>query len=392
MRVSYSALDDYKTCPLKFKYSNIERIKVPKNKELIFGSLIHEALHFMFERNPLYPTLDEIVNFFAAMFEREKNSANNNGDLTDGLKDEGIALLKKFYNANPPWNFNVLDLESRFEVLIEDPETDDVHILVGVIDRLDKIDESTYEIIDYKTAKKMPSQETVDKNLQLSLYQLGILKRWPHLSSKNIKMSLYFLKHGEKIGTTRDEKSLWDTKKQVLDTIKEIKIREKNNDFPPAPSALCDWCGYRRLCPMFRHLYEKEKTPATEEIQAIVKEFFTIKKQNEKNTKRLQELKNKIALYLDEQKISRVFGDEGYITRHTKITPVYDYEKLKEILLPLGKWEDVLKIDETKLTEVIKSLPSSQAEETKKAILKYKETQTLIASGKKVLENAESEE
>ncbi|MEK7646921.1 MAG: PD-(D/E)XK nuclease family protein [Patescibacteria group bacterium] len=63
MRTSYSALDTYKTCPLKYKYQNIDKIKAPKNKEAVFGTVVHEALKFMFEKTPLYPTLDEVVNF-----------------------------------------------------------------------------------------------------------------------------------------------------------------------------------------------------------------------------------------------------------------------------------------------------------------------------------------
>ena len=36
---------------------------------------------------------------------------------------EGISLLEKFYKSNPPWNYNVVDMESRFEFEIDDPKT-----------------------------------------------------------------------------------------------------------------------------------------------------------------------------------------------------------------------------------------------------------------------------
>ena len=64
MRTSYSALNTYKNCPLQYKFQNIDKISSPKGIEAVFGSTIHAALNYMFERTPLYPTVDEVVNFF----------------------------------------------------------------------------------------------------------------------------------------------------------------------------------------------------------------------------------------------------------------------------------------------------------------------------------------
>src|SRR3990167_11342281 len=78
MRVSYSALNDYKTCPLKFKYKNIDKIGEPENAERVFGNLVHDAAEFMFSPNPLYPTLDEIINRFNKNFDEKKSK---NGEI-----------------------------------------------------------------------------------------------------------------------------------------------------------------------------------------------------------------------------------------------------------------------------------------------------------------------
>jgi len=50
----------------------------------------------------------------------------------------------------------------------------DTHILSGVIDRVDKIDEKSFELIDYKTNKSLPSLAEVNRNPQLGLYALGV--------------------------------------------------------------------------------------------------------------------------------------------------------------------------------------------------------------------------
>lgn len=339
MRISYSALDIYKTCPLKFKFQEIDKIRVPKTMELVFGSVIHSALQYMFERNPLYPSIEQVVDFFRDNW--QKQTAVFQEKHYEKQKkiycDDGIDILKRFYKKNQPWNFNNLELESFFSVELEDPKTKEVHTLTGKIDRIDKNRESDeYEIIDYKTSKKMPSQAVVDKDLQMSLYNLGLLKKWPHLSPDKIKLSLYYVKHGEKLATKRDEKEIEETKKFILDSIREIEERKKRDDFPPHPSALCDWCGYRQMCPMWKHLYKiqdtKYKIQKEKDLEPVIREYFELKDQNEKNSEHLDELKTIIYGFMDEQKIERVFGNEGYLTRKTQEKISYDMKKIKDAL------------------------------------------------------------
>jgi hypothetical protein len=193
----------------------------------------------------------------------------------------------------------------------------------------------------------MPSKEIIDKDLQLSIYHLGLTKRWPHLDPSKIKLSFYFLKHGEKISTSRNEAQLENTKNFILKTIDDINERIKNNyDFPPLPSGLCNWCGYRQMCPMWKHLYEKkyagEKIKNEKELEAAVKEYFDIRAQGEKNSERLNELKMIIQAFMEEQKVERVFGEEGYITKKLLERNIYDMKKIKEILEELGRWQEVV--------------------------------------------------
>jgi CRISPR/Cas system-associated exonuclease Cas4 (RecB family) len=291
--------------------------------------------------------------------------------------------LERFYKHNQPWNFNVVDLESRFEVDLEN------HTLAGIIDRIDK-NEDVYEIIDYKTARKMPSKENIDKNLQMSIYHLGLTKRWPHLNPSKIKLSFYFLKHGEKISTSRSPEQLENTKKFILKTIDEIEQKIKDNyNFPPLPSGLCDWCGYRQMCPMWKHLYEKkyakDKIKNEAELETAVKEYFDIKTQGDKNNERLDELKMLIFAFMDEQKVERVFGEEGYITKKLQERISYDLEEVKKILEPAGKWQEILSADQKKLEKLFPTLPDDIKEKIL-ALRTKNQFSTLLASRKKVKE------
>ena len=316
MRTSYSALETYKLCPQKFKFQEIDRIPAKKSKAALFGTHVHSTLKYMFSHDPLFPTLDEVLNFF-----RENWPAREKMEVTPEEKEmylaEGERMLKNFYAKNAPWNFSVVDLESRFEVLIEDQKRKETHVLAGRMDRVDKT-EGGYEIIDYKTGRGMPSQDAVNRDLQMSIYSLGLQKRWPHLKPENITLSLYFLKHGEKLSTARSNEATIATTQEVLKTISEIQKKLGAGErFEPTPGPYCDFCAFKPICPVWRHLYKKQKTEAgsQEEIDAALEEYFSLLKNQRANEARLSELKSKISAYMESEGYDRLFGDEGYISR-----------------------------------------------------------------------------
>ena len=389
MRTSYSNIECFRNCPLKYKYQNIDKIKAPKNIDALFGSSIHASLKFMFQRGPLYPTLDQIIDFFRTIWEQKKLPMDT--DALDSSAEtvyykEGISLLEKFYKSNPPWNFNVVDMESRFEFEIEDAKTGEKHIISGIMDRVDKNADDSFEIIDYKTKRKMPAQKDIDSDLQMSIYQLGLMKKWPHISPAKIKLSLYFLKHGEKISTSRTLEQIEETRKFILDTIIDISEKTKTGEFPPYPSPLCDWCEYKQMCPMWRHMYrkqnEKEKVKNQDELNQIIGEYFRLKDQNSQNNDRLDELKTFVYGFMDDQGVERVFNSDGYLTRTTKEKNVYDLEKIKEVLSPIGKWDDILEPDEKKIDKILPSL-SDNLKEKILALAEKKKT-TMLSMKKKI--------
>ena len=396
MRTSYSSIECFRNCPLKYKYQNIDKIKAPKNIDALFGSSIHNSLKFMFQRGPLYPTLDQIIDFFRTVWEQKKLPMD--AEALDSSAEtvyykEGISLLEKFYKNNPPWNYNVVDMESRFEFEIDDPKTGEKHTLSGIMDRIDKNADGGFEIIDYKTKRKMPGQKEIDNDLQMSIYQLGLVKKWPHIDANKIKLSFYFLKHGEKISTVRTKEQVEETRNFILETIRDIneKIKDGNN-FPPTPSPLCDWCEYRQMCPMWKHLYrkqnEKDKIKNQEELNRIIGEYFRLKDQNSQNSDRLDELKTFVYGFMDDQKVERVFGEEGYLTRTIKEKNVYDLEKIKDILKPVGKWDEILEPDEKKIDKILPSL-SDNLKEKILSFAERKKTVTLNARLKKSLNDEE---
>ena len=378
IKTSYSALDTFRQCPLKYKFSVIDKIRVPKTKEAVFGNKLHEALQFFHKKSPLSPTLDELLNYIKEIWDSSV-FADEQEDMI--YFSEAIKILKNYYEhyLKIKDKFTVLDTETRFEVLLENPENNNEKcLLAGIIDRIDKT-KNGIEVIDYKTAKRFPAQDEIDNSLQLSLYCIGVMNRWPEFAKygpENIKLTLYFLKHNETITTKRTKEQLDNIKKQTWEMLKQIE----KSDFQPIPSALCDWCGYRKICPMWKHLYKEQMTIDDEQIKKVVDEFFQLKLANTQNNKKINELREIIEQYLNREKLERIFGESGYITRLNQIRYEYDMDKVKAILEPFGKWYDVLGIDADKLKTIIKTLPPQARKELEKAKIVDKEYKILKAS------------
>lgn len=382
IKTSYSALDTFKQCPLKYKFQVVDKIKVPKLKEAVFGNKIHSALQFFHSKQPISPTLDELLNYLKDIWESKVFS----GEEDMIYFSEAIKILKNYYEyyLRNKDKFTVLDTETRFEVLLENPKDKEGKcLLAGIVDRIDKTSDGNIEIIDYKTTKRLPSQEDINHSLQLSLYCLGIINRWPQFiknSVENIKLTFYYLKHQEKITTHRTKEQLDRIQEQVWEKLAQIE----KSDFQPLPSALCDWCGYRKICPMWKHLYKEQMSIDDQQIKNIVDEFFNLKQINSQNNKRMNELKEIIEGYLNKENIERVFGEIGYITRLLLVRYEYEMDKIKEILEPIGRWHDILSIDTNKLKILLKSLPYPIKKEIEKAKKINKEYKILKSSTKKV--------
>lgn len=356
MRISYSSLNTYGTCPLKYKYQNIDRIKEPKSKDQVFGTLIHSVLHYYHTPALLAPNLEQALDFFAKRWNSEvfESELEERSAFTEGVK-----IIERYCRDNAPGDFTIVDLESRFSIEIGDEATGR-HTISGIIDRIDKT-ENGYEIIDYKTTKKMPSQEKVDNDLQLSIYLKAFLERYPketeHLET--ITVSLYYLKHGVKLSSTRTREQLEQIDREFLQVIKAIE-EEK---FDPILSPLCDWCGYQKICPLWKHKFVENRQLETGEVKEAIAEYLDLKGKLSAEKLRLMKLQEMILSYMEQEGVDRVFDEQGIIGKSLRKTYKYDSDKLRSILEPLDKWESVLKVDGIALRNILATLPSPTKKE-----------------------------
>ena len=291
MKISYSAFDTFNRCPLQYKLSYIEHIRVPEKPELYFGGLIHEIVQFALKKDPIIPPVTELTTMLKNRWREEifpsKDSAKQYFDF-------GVDMLKKFHSGFQPGLRNIVAVEKRFQIPLNEK-----HILSGVIDRIDKLPFGAFEVIDYKTSKSLPTQSEVDRDKQLGLYNLAVENLWPE--AKDIRLTLYYLKHDSQITTKRRPDEVEDVKTEVIDTAETI---EKEQEFTPRLNPLCDWCDYQNRCPLQKYKFQDKQ----KEIDAEIEEYILAHK-------KISELEPKIHQHFDDAKIERYFHKNGVVSR-----------------------------------------------------------------------------
>jgi len=356
MRISHSAMETFKQCPYKYKLNQIDKIKEPKSKEAVFGSYLHHILQWFLENNFQTISLKDLLSYYETHWPEIKYfdiKSQTEKSLDNIFFETGIKILKDFYKKDNYKDTTILGLETPFEISLTD-KNNQIHIVSGIIDRIQKTD-NHYEIMDYKTSKRLPTQYQVDKNNQLSIYALGFLNQWPKIKIKDVNLSLYFLKFGEIIKTKRTLDQLEQTKQVILDIINKI---QKEKVFPPKPTILCNWCGYKNICPAFKHYQPK---PIIEKDEAKVKnlmdKYFTLNQKKETIEKEIDLLKTKIDNYLLNNELYKLESEEGSFELNNKEDCVFEWKKVREILKPLNKWTKLIKIDQIEFKKIMREIP-----------------------------------
>jgi|AntRauTorckE6833_2_1112554.scaffolds.fasta_scaffold00174_14 DNA helicase-2/ATP-dependent DNA helicase PcrA len=254
-KFSFSQLESYSKCPWQYRYAFILKVPAPEKASLSFGRSLHNTLYqFMY---PLLEANQAQTSLFADTEKRKEEIKRqiNLDRLMDLYNDywqgggyetkkekqeyykKGKESLIKFYNDLVENNFiKPIMLEENFVLKIGQDS------IKGAIDRVDRLEDGTVEVIDYKTGRVKDKLDTKDKR-QLMIYQLALENV---LNLKVSKLSYYFLdKEGHKLSFSATDKQLEKLQGQLQEEIDQIK----SMDFTPKPSPrTCSYCDFNTIC------------------------------------------------------------------------------------------------------------------------------------------------
>jgi len=236
-KISYSRINTYLFCPHKYKMVYIENQYIPLNADISFGLSVHRILeHYYKTGSYTYESLSDSFNL------NWESSGYQTPQDVYVYYLRAQKLLKDFWETFGRHKPKNILTEKRFEASIGK------YSFIGIIDRIDEYEDGTRELVDYKTHKTMWSQQSVDNDLQLSLYCYACKTALGFVPEK---IAIYFLSHNAKIYTQRDE----DKIKQAVDLSLSVSDKITAEEFTPDISK-CKICDFRNSC---IHSSAKEK-------------------------------------------------------------------------------------------------------------------------------------
>jgi putative RecB family exonuclease len=172
--LSYSQINTYLTCPLKYKFHYLDKIEPPfVASALVFGSCIHEAVAAFYqsclEGDPLSPS--QVHDVYRQAWEshsQERPIRFFHNDAVETLTTKAKGMLDVFHESFDP-AVQIIAIEEPFEVNLGKR----IPPLVGWIDAVELASDGTVSVVDLKTASKRYSDHTVHSNVQLTCYSLG---------------------------------------------------------------------------------------------------------------------------------------------------------------------------------------------------------------------------
>ncbi len=116
------------------------------------------------------------------------------------------------------------------------------HVLRGRVDRVDRLPDGGYELIDYKTGRPKSAAQ-LREDVQLTLYAVGAREAW---QLEAPQQSYYYVLDDQKVPVERSE----EDRDWITDTVLEVGEGIQSQGFEPTPSfAACSMCDYRIACP-----------------------------------------------------------------------------------------------------------------------------------------------
>ncbi|MGI8512043.1 MAG: RecB family exonuclease, partial [Solirubrobacteraceae bacterium] len=112
----------------------------------------------------------------------------------------------------------------------------------GRVDRVDRLPDGGYELIDYKTGRPR-TPEQLREDVQLSLYAVGAREAW---DLEAAAQAYYYILDDAKVPVERDPAD----RDWITDTVLEVADGILTQGFEPTPSfSACSMCDFRIVCP-----------------------------------------------------------------------------------------------------------------------------------------------
>lgn len=269
--LSVSRLKLYEQCALAFFHRYVNQAQkhaidvAPRGEAAEFGTVLHATLELVYawivaeQYEGRFPEAEMII------FYRQAWQAS--GMKGVALYHEGLDILRAYARSTPLVDhWRILGVEVEFNLDLGG------YIVNGYIDRIDKVDDETIEIIDYKSNRLLFTKSDLETDLQMSIYGLAARSLYPW--AKQVRFKFRMLRHDLDQEVRRSARTIDDAAGYVValgrmtETEVERAEKEKRQPWQPTLNENCAYCDYRRRCPKYAEAitggldYPKAENPA----------------------------------------------------------------------------------------------------------------------------------
>lgn len=373
-RYSFSRIECFARCRLQYKFRYIDGLRTEvETIEAFMGKQVHETLKdlYNFVKNRVIKPKEWFLSRYEELWKKNFHSSIKivkNEFSSQNYFEKGRQCLIDYYHHYHPFDQTKI-IKNEEPVYFILSQGEEKIAFSGILDRLDWNDkEQRFEIHDYKTSASLMSQEEADKDLQLALYLLALSEKWPE--ARNARLFWHFLLFNKEIVSSRSEEQLKDLQIATIKKIKEIEACQK---FLPSKSALCDWCDYQDICPLWKHPLKVKrlepnqylKDPGVqlvskyaeleEEKKELKKKIFDIEGEQEKIAEAAIRLADKEGLLLidgPDHQLTVTIKEE--LAAPTRREDSSRWEALRRFLISENRYIDVSTINNNMLNRMLK--------------------------------------
>ena len=241
--LSHRQIDDYLTCPLKYKYIHILRVPLLPNHQIMYGNAMHKAVqaYFVAKKEKQKFTEKQLLDTFTHNWSSEGFISRQHEEQRFAA---GKEALKQFFKTEKKRKRIPKFVEENFAIL-EDK--------VQVRGRWDLVEKSKVKnqkskifIVDFKSSEVKEEEKAKEKakgSLQLDIYALAWQKMFGGLPDG---LELHFLETGLVGSVKPTEKMLADTWQEIKKVAEGIRAA----DYHATPNyRSCSYCPYNEICP-----------------------------------------------------------------------------------------------------------------------------------------------
>ena len=270
LSLSFYQVDDYLTCPLKYKYAHVLRVPLAPHHAIIYGAALHKAVQFFHHRHARGQVMSdaELIEVFEAAW---TNDGFVSREHEEARLEAGRAALRRFREAQlapdaviPTYverefsftldgdrvrgRWDRVDVEPAGEdsTTVEPPgpaaapHADVVTPTLGMLGR-ERVTITDYKSSDVRDPAK--ARQRARDSLQLAIYAMGYEAMTGRLPDA---VQLHFLESGLIGRVDVDPKRLAKARKQIAQAAAGIRAR----DYTARPDYLsCTYCAFRDICP-----------------------------------------------------------------------------------------------------------------------------------------------